>query len=206
MRGLIEKYIDEPAQADWTDFWITLTNLFVYRYAEGRARSQLIQLMQSSKTAYEFFLEFFLLAMKAGIDMAKPEQFLYLQSIINRYMNSNLIDRLHMTEPPTTMEEYIRKLESLDAFWRMFEEERRIRRNAEGNASPRRRKDIPRAKDHATENVPVDVDRNRTRTRANWTAEQTKLAREGRCFLFKERGHRRRDCSRRTATTPPASG
>jgi hypothetical protein len=84
-------------------------------------------------------------------------------------MNAKLIDRLYMAD---TLQEYIRKLESLDATWRMLEEDRRSRRTTEGHTGSRRG------------NVPM-------RTRANWTTQQTKLAREGPCFLCKERGHRR---------------
>ena len=200
--SLAEDYIDGRATTTWAAFWTTLEGRFIDKNAEERARAKLEQFTQGNRTANEYFLEFSLMTTNAGIDMKKTDQFSYLRSIINRNMNSALIDKLYMSDAlPTDMEGYVKKLEALDAIWRMREEDRKMRNAQRRGFNITRAGDSQGGWDRAPGQVPMDVDRNRAKKQAAWTPEQAQLAREGRCFLCKERGHRRPDCPKRAATS-----
>jgi Retrotransposon gag protein len=200
--SMAEDYLDGRATTTWAAFWTTLEGRFIDKNAEERARAKLEQFTQGTKTANEYFLEFSLLSTNAGIDMKKTDQFSYLRSIVNRNMNSTLIDKLYMSDAlPTDMEGYVKKLESLDAMWRMREEDRKMR-NAQRRGFNITRSGEPQTGwDRAPGQGPMDVDRNRARRQPAWTPEQAQLACEGKCFLCKERGHRRPDCPKRTTTS-----
>jgi hypothetical protein len=197
--SLAEEYIDRIKSSTWLNFWIMLEARFIDKNAQERARLQLDHLTQGNKTANEYFLEFALLAANAGIDTSKPELFPQLRSIINKNMNGALIDKVYMSDNiPTTMETYAKRIEALDAIWRMREEDRKAR-NVQ-----RRGPGITRSSEtggYAPGQGPMDVDRNRAKRQVAWTPEQTQLAREGKCFLCKERGHRRPDCPKRTTVS-----
>jgi Retrotransposon gag protein len=200
--SLAEDYIDGRATTTWAAFWTTLENRFIDKNAEERARAKLEQFTQGNRTANEYFLEFSLLTTNAGIDMKKTDQFPYLRSIINRNMNSTLIDKLYMSDSlPINMEGYVKKIESLDAIWRMREEDRKMRNTQRRGFNIARSGDWQGGWDRAPGQGPMDVDRNRTKRQPAWTPEQAQLAREGRCFLCKERGHRRPDCPKRATTS-----
>jgi hypothetical protein len=61
-----------------------------------------------------------MLASDAGFAATKEEQFAYLQWLIDRNMNAKLIDKIYMSgNLPTSIEEYIQRIEHLDGLWRM---------------------------------------------------------------------------------------
>jgi hypothetical protein len=122
-----ESYIERVMTEDGENFfdtWIVflrgLDKAFTNPNAERAAQSELEMLRQDRRTAEEFFFHFEQAARKAGYREGHEG---YLISLLERNMNSALVDKVYQSTPlPQEYGEWKEKLIELDQLWRRREE------------------------------------------------------------------------------------
>jgi Retrotransposon gag protein len=190
---LVTEYCDGTRTANWNDFWTVMNDRFIDTGTEDTARRQLDDLKQGRMTATEYFDEFNRLAKNAGIKLTDNVLYPTLRGICGKNMNASLVDKLtYLDKQPDSFAKYVEKLKTFDTIYLNREAEKKSR----GGVAPRvtagtKPPSTPTpARDYKTQGLAdMDVDRSRTPRNTRWTPEQAELAREGKCFHCKEKGH-----------------
>jgi hypothetical protein len=162
-------YVDKALEVDdwgtWEAFLDRLARDFGNQTEPRKALEEMGRLQQGKKTAAEYFLKFEQLASIVGIDLDRyPNVTLYVE----KNMQKVLIDQLYQTDnPPTTYQEYKRRITVMDEMQRRRDPYRQAQRTVS----------MPRTKETSA----MDVDRSSKK-------ENRK------CFACNNEGHLTRNC------------
>ena len=145
----MERFIDKGFPT-LDNLWKQLDRFFINRNKEDQAASQLEKLQQKEKTASEFFIQFTLLAIKAGMNVEDVNHYPYLRQLMNRNLNSPLVDNLHCRENmPMTFKAYREAVENLNTVWRQRTEDRKGRDPPQWSNETKKGNDAPRSLEDA---------------------------------------------------------
>jgi hypothetical protein len=184
---------EQQKAAPWATFEDRFFKIFGHPDEAQHARNELQTLQQGKKTVEEYVAEFETVAPRTKWDDATLE-FFFVEGL-----NSRVREKLETAEnPPVNLEAWKERAGRVDRNWRIHQDKWKrgteVRKTGASTSSsfvPRPATNNPRPRDPNA----MDIDQNR----------REQLMKEGKCFRCEEKGHRSRDCpkksSRPTGTT-----
>jgi hypothetical protein len=141
-------YVDQALENNdwgvWEDFLDKLAKDFGNKGERRKALKELGRLQQNKRTAAEYFLKLEQLADVAGVDL---DHYLNATLYVERNMQRALIDQLYQTDhPPTTYQEYKRRITAMDKMRRRREPYNSLQRTRSRTQQPWMLTDLQRRK------------------------------------------------------------
>ena len=180
-----------PSTKEFMDY---IADYFTPTLQTQEAIHQLALLKQGKKTAEEIVTEFRLLIAHAGYTVQTPSDHLHLIEKLQKVLNPSLVKKIMLLDnPPTTIDEWVRRAITIDGQYRMTMDVLNRKMN-DGRSKNDDKKDHTKwsnyfdKKKRREERDPdaMDVD-------AMTTEKRIALMKKGACFICEETGHLARD-------------
>lgn len=175
------------------EFMKEIATYFAPTNISQSAIHQLAMLKQGKKTAEQIITDFRLLVAQAGYAATTASDHLHLIEKLQNVLNPSIVKKIMlMDDPPTTIDEWIKKALTLDMQYRMTMEVIN-RRMAEGKPKKEERSGNARWTSYFDRKPKAERDPNAMDVDAMTTEKRATLMKKGLCFICEEQGHRAQD-------------